>query len=425
MAWKTRGFEVVPSRPGVKPKPGRFFSSNSRLRPMQKTFALLLTLTALVTTAFAQRDIGEVVTTTDSQAFAVTIDSSNTELLGLARTAFNAHGRYRLVASGGAFALTFSAAGANQVSVSIARGGAVIHNETVAGTSLRNALLRAADVAVTKTSGLRGFFAGKLAFVSDRGGQQTILTGDLFFGEVQSHPVQGKNIVGPRWSPDGGKIIFTSYRNGFPDIYTLNLRTRTLETFVSLKGTNSGARFSPDGSRVAMVLSGEGNPEVYVGNAQGKQIKRLTNNQSVEASPAWSPDGSRLVLTSDAAGGPQLHVMSAAGGAMQRLATNLSRYCAEPDWSRADPNKIVFTAGMGKGYQTAVYDMAARTAKVVTKAPMDAIEPVWCADGRHVVVTFRNATSRSLWLIDTESGKSTRLSPAALGNAWNASYLAP
>jgi TolB protein len=392
---------------------------------MQKTFALLLALVLGVTSAVAQRDIGTVETVSNSETFAVVVDSSSPELLNLARTAFNAHGRYRLVASGGAFQITFSAVGANQVSVSIARGGNVVHSETVAGATQRQALLRAADVAVTRTSGLPGIFAGRLAFVSDRGGQQTILTGDLFFGEVQSHPVQGKNIVGPRWSPDGSKIIFTSYRNGFPDIYTLNLRTRQLETFVSVKGTNSGARFSPNGAQVAMVLSGEGNPEIYVGNAQGRQIRRLTNNQSVEASPAWSPDGTRLVFTSDAAGGPQLHVMSASGGAMQRLATNISRYCAEPDWSRADPRKIVFTAGVGRGYQTAVYDMGGGSAKIVTKAPMDAVEPVWCADGRHAVVTFRSATSRSLWLVDTESGKSTRLSPTALGNAWNASYLAP
>ncbi len=392
---------------------------------MQKAFVLLAAGLLLAAPASAQRDIGEVVTTADTQTLGVTVVSESAELQNLARLAFNAHGRYRLVASGGAFALTFSPAGPNQVAVTVAKGGSVVHRETVAGSSLRNALLRAGDVAVTRTSGLPGFFAGRLAFIAERGGQQTIMTGDLFFGEVQSHPVQGKQIVGPRWSPDGGKIIFTSYRTGFPDIYTLNLRTRALETFVSFKGTNSGARFSPDGTRVAMVLSGEGNPEVYVGNAQGRQIRRLTNNQSVEASPAWSPDGTRLVFTSDAAGGPQLHVMPAAGGAMQRLATNVSRYCAEPDWSRANPNRIVFTAGVGRGYQTAVYDLAARTARIVTKAPMDAIEPVWCADGRHVVVTFRSATSRALWLVDTESDKATRLSPTALGNAWNASYLAP
>ena len=276
-----------------------------------------------------------------------------------------------------------------------------------------------------RTSGLRGYFAGKLAFVTDRGGAQTIMTSDLFFGEVQSHPVQGKEIIGPRWSPDGGRILFTSYRTGFPDIYLLDVRTHQLSVFASFKGTNSGAHFSHDGTRVAMILSGEGTPEIYIGNPQGRQIKRLTNNQSVEASPCFSPDGSRLVFTSDAAGKPQLYVMSSAGGAMSRLVTGVSNYCAEPDWSVADPRKIVFTAGQGRGFQVAVYDFGTNSGKVVTKAAMDAVEPVWLADGRHVICTFRNTTSRSLYLIDTESGKATRLSPSSLGNAWGATYLAP
>ena len=391
---------------------------------MQNIFRLILAF-ALVATAHAQRDIGIVDVKGDTLTIPVTVTSSNPELQNLALTAFAAHGRYRVV-TGGAYGINFTAAGANRVTVSVTKGsaGAALLSETVTGTSLRNALLRAADVAVMKTSGLRGFFAGKLAFVSERGGQQTILTGDLFFGDVQSYPVQGKQILGPRWAPDGSKILFTSYRSGFPDIYLLDLRSRQLGVFASFKGTNSGARFSPDGSRVAMILSAEGNPEVYVGNAQGRQIRRLTTNQSVEASPAWSPDGSRLVFTSDAAGGPQLYVMSAGGGQMSRLNTNISKYCAEPDWSAADPKKIVFTAGVGRGFQSAVYDFSGGGAKIITKAPMDAIEPVWLADGRHILCTFRNANTRSIYLVDTESGRATRISPGALGNAWSPSCLA-
>jgi len=392
---------------------------------MQNIFRLFLGL-SLAATAFGQRNIGDVVVQGDTKTIGITVASTSPELQNLALQAFKTHGRYQLFASGGAYEINFTPAGANQVTVSITkRGAAAGSNETVTGTSLRNALLRAADVAVTRTSGLRGYFAGRLAFVTDRGGSETIMTGDLFFGELQSHPVNGKNIVGPRWSPDGSKILFTSYRTGFPDIYVLDIRARQMSVFASFKGTNSGAHYSPDGTRVAMVLSGEGNPEVYIGNAVGRQIKRMTNNQSVEASPCWSPDGSRLVFTSDAAGGPQLYVMSAAGGPMSRLGTNVSKYCAEPDWSAADPKKIVFTAGVGHGYQAAVYDFGAGSAQVVSKAPMDAVEPVWLADGRHIVCTFRNASTRILYVVDTESGKATQLSPTGLGNAWGASYLAP
>lgn len=393
---------------------------------MNNFFRLLLAL-ALVTPAMAQRNIGEVVVQGDASTIGLSVSSSSAELQNLALTAFGAHGRYRLVASGAAFAVSFTAAGANQVSVSITKGsaGTPVHSETVTGTNLRNAFLKAADIAVTKTSGLRGFFAGKLAFVGETTGKTEIYTSDLFFGNVLRWTNDGKQLMGPHWTPDGNRIIFTSYRTSFPDIYLLELTNRRISLYASFKGTNSGGRFSPDGSRVAMVLSGEGNPEIYVGNAQGRQIRRLTRNQAVEASPVWSPDGSRLAFVSDAAGGPQLYVMSANGGAMTRLKTDVSRYCAEPDWSKGDPNKIVFTAGVNKGYQTAVFDFATNSAKIVSKAPMDAIEPVWLADGRHVIVTFRAANTRSLWILDTESGKATRLSPTSFGQASNATYLAP
>jgi TolB protein len=393
---------------------------------MQNAFRLLLGL-ALATPLLAEREIGTVNVQGDTTVIPITISSSSPELQNLALTAFNVHGRYRLVASGGAYTFNFTPAGSNQVTVSITKGLAVspVATETVSGTNLRNALLRAADVAVTKTSSLRGFFAGKLAFVNERTGKSEIYTSDLFFGDMLKWTSDGKQIVGPRWAPDGSKIIFTSYRTSFPDIYVLELNNRRISLLASFKGTNSGGRYSPDGRRVAMVLSGEGNPEIYVGNAEGRQIHRLTNNQSVEASPAWSPDGSRLVFTSDAPGGPQLYVMSSSGGGMTRVTYNFASYCAEPDWSATDPNKIVFTAREGRGYQIAVWDLNSKSGKVVSKAPMDAIEATWLADGRHVICSFRAANTSSLYVLDTESGKATRLSPAALGNTSSASYLAP
>jgi len=395
---------------------------------MQKSLLLLISL-AIVIPAWAQNksEIGVIDVQADSaKTIPITISGGTPELQNLALTAFGAHGAFRVV-SGGAYGFSFAAAGANQVQLTITKGsaGGVMHSEVVAGTNLRHALLKAADLAVAKTTGLRGFFAGRLAFLGERTGKTEIYTADLFFGDVLQWTRDNQQIIGARWSPDGSKIVFTSYRTSFPDIYTLELTNRRISLLASFKGTNSGGRFSPDGSRVAMILSGEGNPELYVGNAQGRQIRRLTRNDVVEASPVWSPDGSRLLFTSGLAGGPQLYLMPASGGTMQRLPTDISRYCAEPDWSAADPNKIVFTAGVGRGYQIAVYDLAARSSKIVSKAPTDAVEPVWLADGRHVICTYRGANTRRLYILDTESGKATPLSPQSFGLASNASYLAP
>ena len=394
---------------------------------MHKLLRLLsLAALAAVVPVFAQqgtRNLGDVVILTDGKTLSVTVSGSTPELNNLANLAFNAHGRYRRVATGGSFDIKFTAVAPNQVQVTVTKGGAVVLNQVAQGTSTRNALFRAADMAVTATSGLKGFFASRLAFISEYSGKSEVFTGDLFFGEVRQITKDNAQAMRPRWSPDGGKILYTSfYKSGFPDIFLLDLNSLQRTTFVSFKGTNSGARFSPNGSQVAMVLSGEGNPEIYVSNAQGRGVARRTRTPSVEASPAWSPDGSRLIFTSDTAGGPQLYIMPAGGGTGQRVATNISGYCAEPDWSAGDPNKIAFTTRTGRGYQVAVYDLATRaTAKVVSKAPVDAVEPSWLADGRHIVYTERAANSRSIWILDTETGKRTRLSPDALRQTSQAS----
>lgn len=392
---------------------------------MRNAFCLLLTL-VLVNVAFAQRDIGDVIVKSDVQTIPITVTSSSQDLQNLARTAFMSHGRYRVEASRGAYAISFAASGTSAVTVTITKGSAAtpVHSQTVTGANLRNALLRAADIAVTKTSGLPGFFAGKLAFVGERSGKTEIYTSDLYFGDLFKWTSDGKQVLSPKWAPDGQRIIYTSYRTSFPDIYVLELSSRRISLFASFKGTNTGGSFSRDGSRAVMVLSGSGNPEVYVGSAQGKQLRRLTNNQSVEASPTFSPDGGRVLFVSDSAGGPQLYTVPVGGGTASRVLTKISGYCAEPDWSIADPSKIVFTAKIGSGYQTAVFDTKSGTSKQVTRAPTDAIEPVWLADGRHIICTFRAANSRTLYLVDTESGKATRLSPAAMGNTSSASYLA-
>ncbi|MEY4489039.1 MAG: hypothetical protein RIQ79_1547 [Verrucomicrobiota bacterium] len=382
------------------------------------------------TQALAQestRKLPDVVIPGDLKNMPIQVSGSTPELQNLARTAFGAHGAFRLQAQGYAFDVKFAPGASNQVQVTITKaGGAVVLTQLVSGNSSRNALLRAADVAVKAMTGKPGFFASRLAFIGERTGKPEVYVGDLFLGEVRQITNDKALALNPQWSPDGGRLLYTSFfRTGFPDIFSLDLNNLQRSTFVSLKGTNSGARFSPDGRNVAMVLSGEGNPEIYVGNAQGRQITRKTRTQAVEAGPCFSPDGAQIVFTSDSMGSPQLFVMPAAGGAARRLVTQLSRYCAEPDWSRADPRKLAFTLRSGSGYQIGVYDFSTNTAKLVSKAPSDAVEPHWLADGRHLVFTARSANHRALWILDTENGKATSLSNASAGMLSQASILDP
>ncbi|RRJ95357.1 biopolymer transporter Tol [Opitutaceae bacterium TAV4] len=401
-----------------------FHSRSRNLFSLITVFAV--SLAGVVFTAGAraqQRDLGDITVTGDGKTIPVRVSATSADLDNLAKVAFDSHGRYRRVASGG-FDVRFTAVGGNQVQVSVTRGAEAtpVVSQVVAGTSARSALLAAADVAVKATSGLNGYFNTRLAFISERSGKPEVYTSDLFAGEIRQITHDNALAVSPRWSPDGQGIIYTSYfRRGFPDIFKMDLNTLQRSTLVSFKGTNTGARYSPNGAQIAMVLSGEGNPELYISDSQGRGVRRLTRTASVEASPCFSPDGSQLVFTSDAAGGPQLYVMSTAGGGASRLPTNLSRYCAEPDWSRANPNKIAFTVRIGSGFQIAVYDMSTRSAAVVSKAPNDAVEPSWLADGRHLIYTQRSANKRSLHILDTETGRSMLVSAGQLGQCSQAS----
>ena len=384
----------------------------------------LLFLSALFASAQGH-DIGTVEVKADLKTKALRITGSP-ELASLAQMAFRTHGAFRLVPGGAAYTANFTPAGANQVRVEITTGNPArsVVNQTVSGSSTRNALFRAADLVVEQLTGLKGFFAGKITFVSERTGRREVYTSDLFFGEVVQVTHDNAHALSPRWSPDGGRIVYTSfYRSGSPDIYILDPRSGQHTPWASFKGTNSGGRFSPDGGQIAAALSAGGNQEIFAASAAGRGFRRLTNSAGVEASPVWSPDGSRLLFTSDREGRPQLYVMSAGGGTMSRIPTNLSTYCAEPDWSAAKPNLISFTAAVGSSFQVAIYDLNTHQGQIVTRGGGDNIESCWLADGRHLLCTGRSADVRVIKIVDTESAKSpTVISPAALGQVQQANY---
>lgn len=391
---------------------------------MQKILRLFLLLALVAAPAFA-RDLGEIVVT-GGDSIAVRVSASTPELNDLALRAFRVHGRYTVTGSSAAYDIRFTLVTPTQVRVDIKKGsaGTPFSSDVATGRDASDALLRAADIAVVKTNGLglKGFFTAKLAFIGGGGGKREIYTSDLFFRRVTQVTHDNALALFPRFSPDGSKLLYTSFfKSGFPDIFQIDLNSYQRTTFVSFKGTNTSARYSPSGGQVAMILSGEGNPEIYVSNAQGRGVSRKTRSNAGKASPCWSPDGSRIVFTMDP--GPQLYVMSASGGAPTRLSTGFG-YAAEPDWSRANPNKIVCTVKSGS-YQIAVYDMSKGKAEIVSKAPFDGIEPSWLADGRHVVYTARDRNTSRLCILDTETGKSTPISPSSFGPALQANVWTP
>ena len=382
-------------------------------------------------TVSAQQRMDTVVVPVKRDVTSVVVRSSDSTTLSLMRSAFNMHGGYRVVESmsQASFAFSVDPVGSSgaRLSVYSGRPEQLQFQQTIAGTSGRNAIFKAVDLAILKTSGRPGFFAGKLTFVSEVTGSPEVFVSDFLFGEVLRMTQDGAEVVRPRWSPDGRYLVFTSYRKGYPDIYRIDRQTNRLDTLVSLKGTNLSARYSPDGSRVAMILTGKGNAEVYIGDASAGQRRRFTQTSGDESAPCWSPDGSQVCVASGQSGRVQLYTASSFGvpAELKRLPTNVSGYCAEPDWNPYDANLISFTAAEGVGYQIGVYDFSKGAAeKITTEAGMAQLSQ-WLSDGRHLIYTVKSGIEKRIVLYDTVTRARTVLSPSSLGDVSEASFLAP
>lgn len=360
----------------------------------------------------------------DQSLVTVAVQSSQKNLEQLASQAFSLHGRFLLdQAESAALTIRFEPSGVDGVLLRIQEKGGKEQVRKVRGTDLENAVLRACDLVVEWSTGLEGFFAGKLAFVAKRSGVSEIYSSNLLFGDVRALTSDRSFVTGPSWSRDGMRLLYTSYhKSGFPDIYKIDLLAGVRTPVASYKGTNTGGRFSPNGQQIAMVLSGTGNSELWVAEKDGSKRRRLTNNSSLEASPTWSPDGQRLVFTSDQAGRPQLYEIAVAGGSMRRLRTQVSRYCAEPAWNPVHAEQIAFTAAVSGGFQLYLYNANQRTSKQLTRGPGDALESCWLNDGRHLIYTQRRGGRTKLMLLDTVSGKSASLHRPSVGDTSSASF---
>ncbi len=374
-------------------------------------------------------DLGELNRKADSiPVYPIVVSSSTPEIVQLANAAFRLHGGFRLTndPNEAVFTFRFNRIGPNRVELAIESGrpAQLQFRQEVLSDDASKAILKACDLAVEKTLGLPGFFAGKLAFVSERGAWKEIFVGDLFFQKTQQITHDKHHSVLPHWSPDGRSLVYTGYYlSEFPDLFLVDLQTKRRRPFAAYQGTNTGAVYSPSGKQVAMILSSTGNAELYVADAQGKNPKRLTRTKALEASPTWSPDGRKLIFTSDRLGGPQLFEMNLIDRSTRRLPTNLSRYCAEGTWNPVYAPIIAFTAAVSKSFQIALFDYKEGKARFITQGPGDCLEPCWLNDGRHLIFTRRKNKTEQLFILDTWTGKEVPLHNPSFGHSCQASFV--
>ena len=151
--------------------------------------------------------------------------------------------------------------------------------------------------------------AGKIAFVSDRDGNDEIYLMNADGSNavnLTNHPANDRH---PSWSPDGKSIAFASERhdNSF-DIYLLEIETGRLSRLTT-QGSNTGPAWSPSGRRIAFVSDRFGDKDVMVMNADGSRQIQLTIDVHSDDQPTWSPDSGSIAYVSDIGGQQDIYVI--------------------------------------------------------------------------------------------------------------------
>ncbi|MBM3305952.1 MAG: Tol-Pal system beta propeller repeat protein TolB [Candidatus Aminicenantes bacterium] len=261
-----------------------------------------------------------------------------------------------------------------------------------------------------KLHGEKPIFTTKVAFVSNRDGNDEIYMMDydganptrITFNKIKDYM--------PAWSPDQRTIAFTSYRAGSAGLYLRNIYEGT-EILVSAKGTNYSGAFSPDGKRMAFcsTMTEDGNAEIYVLDLATMRTRRLTYNSGTDTSPSWSPTGREIAFTTDrlGAGSPQIYVMDAEGSNVRKVSFG-GNYHDAPAWAPTG-DRIAYVSRVENRFD--LYVLNLRTNQIVKLTESNAFNesPSWSPDGRHLVFSSNMSGSIQVYSIDYDGANLKRL----------------
>jgi Tol biopolymer transport system component len=183
-----------------------------------------------------------------------------------------------------------------------------------------------------------------------------------------------------------GKIAFVSNRDGNNEIYVMDADGSNQTRLTNNPADDSSPAWSPDGARIVFTSNRDGNLEIYAMNADGSNQTRLTNNSADDVSPDWSPDGMKIVFVR----GPgsslsEIFVMNADGSGEEKI-TEGDFYT--PVWS-PDGTQIAFGCSLVNELtgDICVINAIGSDLRHLTQAPFGEFNysPAWSPDGAKIL----------------------------------------
>ncbi len=262
---------------------------------------------------------------------------------------------------------------------------------------------RFADALLQATTGVRGPFAAKLAYVSTRGGR---------FKEVYTSSIDGQGLfritdnptinLFPSFDRSVRHLLYLSYKNASPGLYLVDLARREEVQIHTNLGEAVGGSLTPD-ARIVAAIERDGHTNLYLLDSNGNEIRPLTDTQGINVGPSPSADGRRLAFTSDRSGTPQIYIMSLNGGPARRL-TYTGDYNTNAAFSPKG-DKIAYQSRSKGTFDIYTIKVDGGDPIHLTNGEGSNRSPTWSPDGRYLAFSSTRNGRSHIYLMQVSTAK--------------------
>lgn len=277
-------------------------------------------------------------------------------------------------------------------------------NFTGDATDVPRMARRFADAILEATTGQRGPFDSKLAFVSTRGGR---------FKEVYTQSIDGQDLfrltdnptinLFPSFDRSTRYVLYLSFKSMAPALYLADLNQQSEARLDSPRGRVLGGTLSPDGEQIVATVERDGATNLYLITREGAEIRQLTDTSGINVGPAISSDGAKLAFTSDRSGTPQIYVMSLGGGTAKRV-TYSGDYNTTPAFSPKG-DKLAYQSRNNGRFDIWTIPVGGGEPVQLTDGNGSNEYPTWSPDGRYLAFSSTRGHNSRIYIMMVSNRK--------------------
>ena len=183
---------------------------------------------------------------------------------------------------------------------------------------------------------------------------------------------------------DRGRIAFVSNRGGNFDVYVMRPDGTNVVNVTNNRFSDRLPAWSPDGSKIAFRSTRDGNAEIYVMNDDGSDVVRLTFDPRVDTSPSWTPEG-QVLFSSNRSGRFEIYEVNPDGSHLQHIDIAVDGNLTFPNES-PDGHRLAFVSTNFFDAQAIWISHADGThATQLTPSELHAAFPDWSPTGNRLL----------------------------------------